>query len=204
MNEQDIINRRSLLKTMARAGTLAGLFSVGYVAAKSGKNQYVNPEVEDGDGSHAEAGGSQRMLWQIDPEKCTYCGKCSEMCVLHQSAVKCLHKSDICGYCDLCTGYYYPEPSNLDTAAENQVCPTGAIIRKYIEEPYFQYHIDNDLCIGCAKCVEGCSKFGNGSLYLQIMHDRCLNCNECAIAVQCQSSAIIRVPDNRPYFYKTV
>ncbi len=226
MNEQDKHNRRKLLKNMARAGVLAGLFSVGYVAAKPGSARFVSSLAEsdgngakngglrrateadgagtDGDGGRAAGSGGLRTLWQIDPEKCTYCGKCSEMCVLHQSAVKCLHKSDICGYCDLCTGYFYPEPSNLDTAAENQVCPTGAIARRFVEEPYFQYAIDHDLCIGCAKCVEGCSKFGNGSLYLQIMHDRCLNCNECAIAVQCQSSAIIRVPEDRPYFYKTV
>ena len=195
------VNRRMLLKAMARAGVLAGMFSVGYVAAKPGRSYQT---ASDHDSENGQAETSSRMLWQIDPEKCTYCGKCAEMCVLHLSAVKCLHKSDICGYCDLCTGYYYPEPSNLDTAAENQVCPTGAIARKYVEEPYFQYHIDHKLCIGCAKCVEGCSKFGNGSLYLQIMHDRCLNCNECAIAVQCQSNAIIRVPDTRPYFYKTV
>ena len=207
MNEQDKQNRRKLLRSMARAGALAGLGFVGYGAARPGKMQLVNPEASEtahSDNPSSDTESPKRMLWQIDPEKCTYCGKCAEMCVLHNSAVKCLHKSDICGYCDLCTGYYYPEPSNLDTAAENQICPTGAIARKYVEEPYFQYHIDHKLCIGCAKCVEGCSKFGNGSLYLQIMHDRCLNCNECAIAVQCQASAIIRVPDTRPYFYKTV
>ena len=65
--------------------------------------------------------------------------------------------------------------------AENQLCPTAAIKRTYVEDPYYQYTIDEQLCIGCAKCVEGCNRFGNGSLFLQIRHDRCLNCNECAI-----------------------
>ena len=45
-----------------------------------------------------------------------------------------------------------------------------------------EYIIDEELCIGCAKCVKGCAAFGNGSLHLQVRHDRCLNCNECTIA----------------------
>jgi len=38
----------------------------------------------------------------------------------------------------------------------------------------------------------------NGSLYLQVMQDRCLNCNECAIAVACPTQAIGRVPAGGP------
>jgi electron transport complex protein RnfB len=82
------------------------------------------------------------------------------------------------------------------------LCPTAAITRKYIEEPFFEYTIDEDLCIGCAKCVKGCTSFGNGSLHLQIIHDLCKNCNQCAIARSCPSDAISRVPGSDPYLVK--
>jgi len=51
--------------------------------------------------------------------------------------------------------------------------PDGAIKRAYVEDPYFEYTIDERLCIGCGKCVKGCNAFGNGSLQLQVRHDRC-------------------------------
>jgi electron transport complex protein RnfB len=50
--------------------------------------------------------------------------------------------------------------------------------------------------------VKGCNAFGNGSLHLQVLHDRCLNCNECAIAIACPVSAFRRVPAERPYLLK--
>ena len=143
-----------------------------------------------------------QMVWQIDPFKCTFCGRCATHCVLSESAVKCVHAYDLCGYCDLCGGYYKPGVTNLNTGAENMLCPTAAIERKFIEEPYFEYEIKEDLCIGCAKCVAGCTSFGNGSLHLQIRHDRCVDCNECAIARVCPSDAISRVPANQPYLIK--
>ena len=65
-----------------------------------------------------------------------------------------------------------------------------------------EYTIDEPLCIGCAKCVKGCNAFGNGSLFLQVRHDRCLNCNECSIAAACPSQAYKRVPSNEPYLIK--
>lgn len=143
-----------------------------------------------------------QMVWQIDPFKCTFCGRCATHCVLSESAVKCVHAYDLCGYCDLCGGYYKPGVTNLNTGAENMLCPTAAIERKFIEEPYFEYEIKEDLCIGCAKCVAGCTSFGNGSLHLQIRYDRCVDCNECAIARVCPSDAISRVPANQPYLIK--
>lgn len=150
----------------------------------------------------ASKAGGKDLVWQIDPYKCISCGNCATYCVLEESAVKCTHKHAMCGYCDLCTGYYQPEPVKLDTAAENQLCPTGAISRKFIEHPYYEYEIDNKLCNGCAKCVKGCSAFGNGSLFLQVRHDRCLNCNECSIAAACPSGAFVRVPADKPYLLK--
>ena len=141
-------------------------------------------------------------VWQIDPFKCTQCGRCATSCVMTPSAAKCIHAYDLCGYCDLCGGYLKPDANKLTTAAENQLCPTAAIQRKFIEEPYFEYVINEDLCIGCAKCVKGCTSFGNGSLHLQIIHKWCLNCNECSIARLCPSQAISRVKASKAYMVK--
>ncbi len=141
-------------------------------------------------------------VWQIDPFTCTQCGRCADECVLTPSAVKCVHAFDLCGYCDLCGGFFLPDANDLNTGAENQLCPTSAIERKYVEEPYFEYVINEDLCIGCSKCVKGCSSFGNGSLHLQIKHDLCKNCNLCAISQLCPSDAIKRVPASAPYLVK--
>ncbi len=141
-------------------------------------------------------------VWQIDPYTCVSCGKCATNCVLEISAVKCVHRLAMCGYCQLCTGYFDPEPNALNTGAENQLCPTGAIRRKFVEDPYYEYTIDESLCVGCAKCVKGCNAFGNGSLFLQVRHDRCLNCNECAISRACPSGAFRRVPSDKPYILK--
>ena len=144
---------------------------------------------------------AKEYVWQIDPFKCNQCGRCATECVRAESAVKCVHAYDLCGYCDLCGGYFMPG-ARLETGAENQLCPTAAIQRNFIEEPYFEYIIDEELCIGCAKCVKGCDAFGNGSLQLQIRHDLCLNCNQCSIASSCPSDAISRVPASRPYIIK--
>ena len=110
-------------------------------------------------------------VWQIDPDVCVQCENCSINCVLDHSAVKCVHAYSMCGYCDLCSGYLEPGAKSRDTGAESQLCPVGAIKRTYIEEPYFEYTIDEELCIACGKCVKGCVAFGNGSLHLQIRHD---------------------------------
>jgi electron transport complex protein RnfB len=147
---------------------------------------------------------AQEYVWQIDPQKCSHCGHCATDCVLEQSAVKCVQNYSICGYCDLCTGYFEAEPIALNTGAENQLCPTGAIIRRFIEDPYFEYSIDENLCIGCAKCVKGCQLFGNGSFYLQVRHDRCVNCNDCSIARICPSDAFLRVPVKQPNIGKQI
>jgi len=108
----------------------------------------------------------------------------------------------MCGYCKLCFGYFEPGANELDSSSENQLCPTGAIGRSFVEEPYFEYEIDESLCIGCAKCVKGCNSFGNGSLFLQVKPDLCVNCNECAIAQVCPADAFRRVPAEQPYLMK--
>ena len=132
-------------------------------------------------------------VWQIDPSKCVQCGNCATECVLTPSAVKCVHMAAVCGFCDLCSGYFKQNARALDTGAENTLCPTNAIKRKFVEKPYFEYEIDRKRCVGCGMCVKGCGAFGNASLVLQIQHDICKNCNECDIAKSCPSGAIRRV-----------
>ncbi|MGA2033574.1 MAG: ferredoxin [Thermoguttaceae bacterium] len=146
-------------------------------------------------------GQAEEYVWQIDPQKCIACDKCQVNCVLDVSAVKCVNCFALCGYCDVCTGFFPTKDFVLDTGAENQLCPTGAITRQFIEEKsgerFFQYTIDESLCIACGKCVVGC-RLMNGSLSLQVRHDRCLNCNECSIAVGCPTQAFCRVPRSSP------
>lgn len=154
-------------------------------------------------GALATRANSGTTVWQIDPYKCIQCGRCATECVISPSAVKCVHAYAMCGYCKLCFGLLRDKRTGNTTAAENNRCPTDAIKRTFIEDPYYEMYIDEPLCIGCAKCVKGCSAFGNGSLFLQIRHDRCVNCNECSIARACPSGAIRRVPAERPYILKT-
>jgi Na+-translocating ferredoxin:NAD+ oxidoreductase subunit B len=148
-------------------------------------------------------GQSADYVWQIQPWKCIACDHCQTHCVLDISAVKCVQCFALCGYCDVCTGYFAAKDFSLNTGAENLLCPTGAIKREYVEEKagerFFEYTIDEALCIACGKCVIGC-RLMNGSLYLQVRHDRCLNCNECAIAVACPTQAFCRVPRTSPSF----
>jgi Na+-translocating ferredoxin:NAD+ oxidoreductase subunit B len=181
--QQSSVNRRQFLRDGTRMAAMTGLGALlGLTLTRS---------------------SGTAMVWQIDPNKCLRCDQCATACVLEQSAVKCVHVHAFCGYCQLCTGYFVPDPNELNTAAENQLCPTAAIRRTFVEDPYYEYKIDEDLCIGCAKCVEGCTRFGNGSLFLQIRHDRCLNCNECAIARVCAGDAFRRVPVDEAYILKT-
>jgi electron transport complex protein RnfB len=171
-------------------------------------------------------GQPRDYLWQIDPDKCIACDKCQTQCVLDPSAAKAVQCYSLCGYCDVCTGYFPTADFELNTAAENQLGPTGAIKREFIEEQagvrYFEYNIDikrrlieeqagvqyveytindEEKCIGCAKCVKGCALM-NGSLYMQVRHDLCVNCNECAIAIACPPQAFYRVPADRPVLLK--
>jgi len=198
-------NRREFIATLIRGGILAalGLLS-GALIFRSKKESDCPPDVpctscsKQKECTLPRAMESRQMVWQIDPSVCIQCGLCATSCVLAPSAVKCVHVYAMCGYCDLCSGYFIPEAKILDTAAENQLCPTHAIQRNFIEDPFFEYTIDETLCIGCGKCVKGCGAFGNGSLQLQVRHDRCVNCNQCSIAQVCPSGAFRRVPANNP------
>ena len=145
----------------------------------------------------------KHTVWQIDPDKCIHCENCATKCVVEPSAVKCVQSYPICGYCQLCFGYFQPKANQLTSAAENQICPTGAIERIFVEDPYWEYNILEDLCIGCAKCVHLCEVFGNASFYLQVRHDTCVNCNDCSIARDCPADAFLRVPADDPYLLRS-
>ena len=93
------VSRRQFFRNGARLAALTGLG--GLVGAMTGR---------------ARASG---WVWQLDPARCLHCGNCATQCVLEQSAVKCVHAYAICGYCQLCTGFFAPEPNLLTTAAEN-------------------------------------------------------------------------------------
>lgn len=181
-NNNDKIDRRKFINKGIRYSLAIGICGLGAAIASGSKGK--------------------ELVWQLDPAKCVQCGRCATNCVLTPSAVKCMHVYDMCGYCDLCSGYFRVDTKDLSTAAENQLCPTSAIERRFIEEPYFEYHIDEDLCFGCGKCVEGCGAFGNGSLQLQVNHSLCVNCNECGIARECPADAFDRVEAGNPYKFQ--
>jgi electron transport complex protein RnfB len=182
------LNRRKFFHTAARGLILGGMTVVtGALLFKQG-------------GSWFRKQGP--MVWQLDPGKCIQCGRCATACVKTPSAVKCTHAYSMCGYCNLCSGYFKPGTKTLDTGGEKQLCPTSAIKRSFVEDPFYEYTIDEALCIGCGKCVKGCGAFGNGSLQLQVRHHICDNCNDCAIARQCPADAFSRVPLTDPYLLK--
>jgi electron transport complex protein RnfB len=98
------VNRRQFMRDSARVAAMTGLGGLLGMLA-----------------THTTA---KNLVWQIDPQKCVRCGNCATSCVLEQSAVKCVHAYAMCGYCELCTGYFEPEPNDLNTGAENCLCPT--------------------------------------------------------------------------------
>ena len=179
---KELINRREFLSRLGRAGVGIGLLGAGTLALSRS--------------------GNDGMVWQIDPHKCVMCDFCASECVLPVSAVRCVHNHELCGYCDLCFGFFQPGHAERTEAAENQVCPTGAITRDYIEGVYYEYNITEELCYGCAKCVKLCTHSGNGSLFLQINHNYCVDCNDCAIARACPAEAISRIPAAQGYIIK--
>jgi Na+-translocating ferredoxin:NAD+ oxidoreductase subunit B len=182
MGEAKKIKRRDFIGTGIRLGIGAGLGTIAVALTTRSV--------------------SGKTIWQLDPSKCVQCGNCAIACVKQTSAVKCIHVTDMCGYCDLCSGYLRAGTKELNTGAENRLCPTNAIARKYVEEPYFEYKISEELCNGCGKCVKNCGAFGNGSLQLQVQQELCLNCNQCSIARQCPSQAFSRVDLETPYLLK--
>ena len=178
-NDKKKLTRRELLKT---GGQLAAAAALGAGAGFFG----------------ARASGGD-MVWQIDPTKCIQCGNCADYCVLKPSAVKCIHAIGLCGYCIFCFGYFAGTPGAYTAGAENEMCPTDALKRKHVADQFHEYTIDEEKCTACGKCAKGCRVQGNGSLYLQVRHDRCVNCSQCSIAEACPSNAFVRVRASDPY-----
>jgi len=204
-------DRRKFIQMLVRGGLFTGLtLAGGVLILRKADGSFCGLDIDcsncdkSGDCTLPRAAHFQQTVWQLDPSKCIQCGRCATECVMTPSAVKCTHVYAMCGYCDLCGGYLKPDSKEISTAAENQLCPTNAIKRKFIEEPFFEYEIVEALCIGCGKCVKGCGAFGNGSLQLQVRHDRCVNCNQCSIARNCPAGAFSRVPASRPYLLKGI
>lgn len=195
--------RRQFLGTCAR---LAGLAAVGGVAGT-----LVYRRDKD-------------KVWQLDPSICDGCmalnasrdqySRCSTACVLKLSAVKAVNDFSMCGYCMICPGYHdVNSPKGADGLPTGRVCPFDAIVRTPagLVDPsdpnnnYYQYTIDESKCTGCGKCVIECAKpgQGNGSLRLEVRHDRCTNCNQCEIAKVCPSSkAPLRDSEHFGAFYR--
>jgi electron transport complex protein RnfB len=186
MATEQPIGRRGLLRLGARGGLAAALLGSG--ATLFGRRQ-------------AAAG---ETVWQIDPDRCIWCGRCATECVLTFSAAKCMRDQPYCGYCEVCAGFQSPERIEDREQAENQICPTHAIQRVAVERnyPYYEYLIDEDKCIGCAKCCEGCARYGNGSMYMQVDHEVCVNCSKCSIAAACPAEAFVQVPAETPYYFR--
>ena len=180
-------------KDLSRRGFLR---NAGRVAAAAGMGGAAVALLAHG----AERASRRDAVWQVDPYKCTHCGLCATRCVLEPSAVKCVHAYGACGYCNICSGFVEPKAPN--SSPPYQQCPTNAIERFKVEKGAYGYNIIEELCIGCGKCCAGCEKDGNGSLFLQVRHDLCLNCNECRIAAACPADAFVKVSADNPYLLK--
>jgi electron transport complex protein RnfB len=184
--EQPVARRKFLLWTL-RGACFAGL--AGVAGRILGPPQSDAPFVQP----------PHRFGWQIQPEKCQYCGLCATACVRRPSAVKAVNDQKKCSNCVVCYGHIFEkriESSKIDSQG-TRVCPQHAVERKNYcggLDGYYLYGINHDHCIGCGACVAECNRHGTKSMFLLIRPDLCLGCNECAIALICPHKAIQRVP----------
>jgi electron transport complex protein RnfB len=137
--------------------------------------------------------------WQIDPEKCSFCGKCATACVRQPSAVKAVNDQKKCSYCVICYGHIRNKEIDSDMVESDgdKVCPENAVRRNNYcggSDGYFTYTIDHERCIGCGECALACNGHGSKSMFLIIRPDLCLGCNQCQIALECPDGAITRLP----------
>lgn len=143
----------------------------------------------------------RRFAWQIDPGKCIACGRCATACVRTPSAAKAVNNFKACNNCVVCYGHI----TDLDIESEKidsegrRVCPVDAVKRVNLTgevDGYFEYRQDHSRCIGCSQCVSRCAEHNGdrASMFMIIRPDLCVGCNECTIATQCPSDAVVRVP----------
>ncbi|MCP4377606.1 MAG: ferredoxin [bacterium] len=196
------ITRREFIRSLGRISAAGAIAGTGcFLAYKSASLDCKGSAPCHSCEMLGKCVSTRQAVWQIDPTKCTACGNCATHCVLTESAVKCAHNFSKCGRCNFCFGYYKSGSGGAKshTGVEFQLCPTDALVRKHIVEDSYEYTIDLAACTGCGICVKGC-KEGNGSLRLQVDHDRCTNCNECTIATACPAQAFVRLPAEHPYW----
>lgn len=179
--------RRQFLVWLGRA---LGLTALGGVAVR----------VLRGGGPNAEfIQPPHRYGWQINPDTCTYCGRCETACVRRPSAVKAVNDQKKCSNCVACYGHLcdLKTPSHLIATTDKLVCPHGAVQRTLLFgglDGAYLYNIDANLCNGCGQCARQCNLHGSKSMFLIIRPDLCFDCNECAIARVCPAKAVERVP----------
>lgn len=206
MAEQPKSTRRQFLKTCARC---AGVAAAGAAAvsltmrADADKVWQLSPDTCSTCAGFRNASG-----W----------GRCSTECVLPRSAVRAVNDFGVCGYCFICPAYFdvssdvytyqeaqrlgpYPDGTTREGTHKKILCPQDAIVRRVVgmvdpHDPYnnfFEYAIDETRCNGCGLCVEACKPpAGNASLRLEVRHNLCVDCNQCAIAARCPTSAFYR------------
>ena len=184
MQKKDKVSRRGFLVQGGRAVAVAALGATTYrlVAGRSADSDFERPPA--------------RYAWRIDPQKCTFCGKCEIACVRKPSAVKAVNDQKKCSNCVVCHGHLLDEDTpteKIDTEGR-KVCPYGAVSRRNFGGDYYIYTIDDSYCVGCGKCAKRCDDDGSQSMFLIIRPDLCLNCNQCNIALECPAGAIERIP----------
>lgn len=155
-----------------------------------------------------------QFVWQVDATRCInsglgdvgsdICALCTSECVVTQSAVRAVNDFSLCGRCYICPAYYNVTSAvDAEGLPSEKLCPRDAIERAPIgwvdpEDPannFYEYTIDEDKCDGCGICVMGCKEpAGLGSIYLRVRHDRCVDCNRCAIATACPEDAVTQLP----------
>ncbi|MBN2686521.1 MAG: 4Fe-4S binding protein [Pontiellaceae bacterium] len=182
------MNRR---KTLKIAGQLIGVSALGTLGAR-----LFSAPAEDA----VFTTQKRRYAWQINPEKCTACGRCATHCVRKPSAAKAVNNLKACNNCVACYGHIAdPDLESEMIDSGKRICPVDAVQRFNLTgeiDGYFEYKQDHAKCIGCARCVKQCVKHNQelASMFMIIRPDLCLGCNECSIAKACPSQAIERVP----------
>lgn len=183
MNE----SRRNFLKRCGQAFGLLALSSLSWriFFSRSKQSEFVQP--------------LRRFAWQINPDKCKFCGRCAPACVMNPPAVKAVNDQVKCANCVVCYGHLADRrlDSHLIQSTKKLICPNNAVIRRNYSggiDGYYTYVIDQKRCNGCAKCALECNQLGSASMFLIIRPDLCLGCNRCAAAVACPHDAIERIP----------
>jgi Na+-translocating ferredoxin:NAD+ oxidoreductase subunit B len=189
----DSVSRRELFGKVARGAVLAGMGGAALFLTKKANGEIV---------------------WQVDASKCVNsrlgevgveaCNLCTSECVVSLSAVRAVNEHSKCGRCNICPAYFDITSAVDERGLPSQkLCPRDAIARKPIgkadpEDPannFYDYVIDEEKCDGCGRCVMKCKEpLGLGSITLKVRYNKCLDCNRCAISLNCPKDAVTQVP----------